>query len=131
LWREEESLQEPKNKRAKILRAMWRVFNGFKCPFGLATVCLNPAYVNRERILVSHIMWTRKMWLEEDSCRAKEQRPRSLMPCGALQWLYVSRQVPTVCPNPGHVKRERILGSHKMWMRKMCREEESLHKPKN
>jgi len=50
LWREEESLQEPKNKMAKILRAMWRVFNGFKCPFGLATVCLNPAYVNRERI---------------------------------------------------------------------------------
>jgi len=24
------------------------------------------------------------MWLEEESCRAKEQRPRSLMPCGAL-----------------------------------------------
>jgi hypothetical protein len=28
----------------------------FKCPFGLATVCPNPAHVNRERILGSYIM---------------------------------------------------------------------------
>jgi hypothetical protein len=46
------------------------------------------------------------MWFEEESCRAKEQRPRSLMPRGALSMAICVQAGTYICPNPGHVKRE-------------------------
>ncbi len=54
------------------------------------------------------------MWLEEESCRAKERRPRSLMPCGALSMaVYVQ------------------AGAYSLSKPRSCEQRENFGKPQN
>jgi hypothetical protein len=54
------------------------------------------------------------MWLEEVSCRAKEQRPRSLMPCGALSM--------AICIQ---------AGAYSLSKPRSCEQRENFGKPQN